>query len=132
MGARGKKTSGGWAYSWTLLPPQPLCFSVNAPCAGKALLIHLSEQPHVWLRWFISFYKEDLNFTEINYSHIVVSFYINFWQRCFRCGEESSLSYLGDNWGLAWEVENVARSLWYDILGQIDKQLEWHLKCEML
>lgn len=131
MGANEKKTLESWAFSWTLLPLQLLCFSENAPCVGKVFLIHLSEQPHLWLRWLISFYKKDLSFTEINYPHIVVSFYTNFRQRCFRCGEESSSSFLDDNWRLAWEVENVTSSLWYDILGQIDKQLEWHLKCEM-
>lgn len=132
MGASEKKTLEGWTCSWTLLPPQLLCFSVNAPCGGKAFLSHFSEQPHLWLRWFISFYKKDLSLTETNYSHIVVRFCTNFRQRCFGCGKESSPSHLGDNWRLAWEVEHVTTSLWYDILGQIDKQLEWRLKSEML
>lgn len=123
MGASGKKTLEGWACSWTLLPPQLLWFSVNAPCVGKAFSILLSEQPHLWLRWFVSFYKKDLSFTKANYFHIVFSFYTNFRPRCFRCGEESSLSCLGDNWRLAWEVENVTSSLWYDILGQMTNSL---------
>lgn len=69
-----------------LLPPTPqlLCFSVKAACRGEGFMIQ-----HLWLGWFISLYKKDLNLL-INYS-CIVSFNASFRQSCFRYGKKSSL-----------------------------------------